>query len=94
MGRDLRLGILGCGNVGSALVDLLVENAELIEARAGVGLVPARVAVRNVRKRRSVPVPRRALTSDARSVVTDPQIDIVVEVCGGIEGTRDRKSVV
>jgi homoserine dehydrogenase len=89
VGRDLRLGILGCGNVGSALAELLVENADLIRGRVGVGLEPARIAVRSTRKRRTVDLPRSVFTTDARAVVTDPSIDIVVEVRGGIEGTRE-----
>jgi homoserine dehydrogenase len=89
VGRDLRLGILGCGNVGSALVELLVDNADLIRGRVGVGLEPARVAVRSTRKRRAGVLERSVFTTDAHSVVTDPTIDIVVEVRGGIEGTRE-----
>ena len=46
----VRVGLLGCGHVGSALVRLIVDHADLIESRAGVRIEIARVAVRNLRR--------------------------------------------
>jgi homoserine dehydrogenase len=80
--------LLGCGNVGSALVRLIQDHADVIEARSGVPLEVARVAVRDVKKDRGLALPIRCFTDDAESVVTDPDIDIVVEVIGGIEPAR------
>lgn len=85
----IRLGVLGCGNVGAALVKLVGEQADAIEARSGVRLEVAKVAVRNVSAQRAVQLPEGVLTRDAASVVTDPSIDIVVELIGGIEPARE-----
>src|SRR4029453_15428388 len=52
--RTVRVGLLGCGNVGSALVRLVGENADLITARAGVPIEIARVLVRDAAKQRDV----------------------------------------
>ena len=79
----IRLGVLGCGNVGAALVRLVGEQADAIEARSGVRLEVAKVAVRNLSAQRAVALPEGVLTRDAASVVTDPSIDIVVELIGG-----------
>src|SRR5262249_26163329 len=57
-------------------------------SRSGVPLEVARVAVRDVKKDRGLALPSRCFTDDAESVVTDPDIDIVVEVIGGIEPAR------
>jgi homoserine dehydrogenase len=84
----VRVGILGCGNVGSALVRLLDENADLISRRAGVRLEPLRIAVRNLSKERDVTLAPGILTNDAESVVTDPDVDLVVETIGGVEPAR------
>jgi homoserine dehydrogenase len=87
--RQIRLGVLGCGNVGAALVDLVGAQAAAIEARTGVRLEVARVAVRNLSAPREVQLPEGVLTRDAFDVVNDPSIDVVVEVIGGIEPARE-----
>jgi len=88
MATPLKVGLLGCGNVGGALVHLLVEDSERIASRTGLQLSLAGVAVRSQSREREAPVPAGLLTSDAQSVVADPEVDIVVEVIGGIEPAR------
>jgi homoserine dehydrogenase len=85
---SVRVGILGCGNVGAALVELLVERADAIAASTGVRLELTRVAVRSTAKERGYPIPDGVLTNDAEAVVGDPDVDVVVEVIGGIEPAR------
>ena len=89
MTRQIRLGVLGCGNVGAALIELIGAQADAIEARTGVRLEVARVAVRNLSAPRDVALPDGVLTRDAHEVVADPTIDVVVEVIGGIEPARE-----
>jgi len=84
----VRVGVLGCGHVGSALVRMVFEHGDLIEARTGVRLEIGRVAVHNLSRERDVPLPADRFTNDAESVVLDPDIDLVVEVIGGIEPAR------
>jgi homoserine dehydrogenase len=84
----VRVGLLGCGHVGSPLVRLIDEHADVIEARAGVRVEVTRVAVRNLALERDVPLPASRFTHSAEEVVADPDIDIVVEVIGGIEPAR------
>jgi homoserine dehydrogenase len=87
--EPVRVGLLGCGNVGAALVELIRTRSEDIAARTGLALEVARVAVRSITKERSVALPDGVLTHDAAGVVTDPDIDVVVEVIGGIEPARE-----
>jgi homoserine dehydrogenase len=87
--EPVRVGLLGCGNVGAALVELIRTRSEDIAARTGLALEVARVAVRSITKERSVALPDGVLTHDAAGVVTDPDIDLVVEVIGGIEPARE-----
>jgi homoserine dehydrogenase len=86
--ETVRVGLLGCGHVGAPLVRLIEDNADLIEQRAGVHLEVSRVAVRNLARERDVPLPASRFTNDAESVVADPDIDIIVEVIGGVEPAR------
>jgi homoserine dehydrogenase len=88
-GRQVRIGVLGCGNVGSAFVSLATERAKEIEARTGIHLDIVRVAVRNLSRSRDVEIDPALMTNDALTVVTDPDIDLVVEVIGGIEPARE-----
>jgi homoserine dehydrogenase len=87
--NHLSVGLLGCGNVGAALVELIDEERKTIASRVGVELDVARIAVRSTSKSRPVAVPGDVFTTDARSVVEDPAIDVVVEVIGGIEPARE-----
>src|SRR5437016_2713875 len=87
-GGKVRVGLLGCGHVGGALASLLINGADTITTRTGLQLELAKVAVRSTAKERPVPLPEGIMTIDAQSVVTDPSVDIVVEVIGGIEPAR------
>ena len=85
----VRVGVLGCGNVGAALVQLVASEREVIARRTGVLLEITRVAVRNLSRDRDVSLADGVLTRDAHDVVNDPNIDVVVEVIGGIEPARE-----
>jgi len=88
-GNHVRIGVLGCGNVGAAFVQLVTEQAAAIEARTGIRLEVTRVAVRNVSREREVDLAAGVLVRDARAVVDDPEVDLVGEVIGGIEPARE-----
>ncbi|NNE11777.1 MAG: homoserine dehydrogenase, partial [Ilumatobacter sp.] len=87
--RTIRIGLLGCGNVGGALVPLIEAQSDVIEARTGLRLEITRLAVRNMSKDRGTELADGVLTRDAHDVVTDPDVDLVVEVIGGIEPARE-----
>lgn len=84
----VRVGLLGCGNVGAALVRLVDEHADIVAARAGVRIEVARVAVRDLGRSREVKLAASAFTDDPAAVVADPDVDVIVEVMGGVEPSR------
>jgi homoserine dehydrogenase len=87
MGEVLRVGMLGCGNVGAAVARLLRDHAADIERRAGVRVEIVRVAVRDPSKKRDAsPLPN--LVKEPDDVVTADDVDVVLELIGGIEPAR------
>jgi len=81
----LRVVLLGCGTVGSEVYRLLGEQAADLAARAGAQLEVAGIAVRQPAKYQDLPGAGPLLTTDADSLVTRPDTDIVIELTGGLE---------
>ncbi|WP_109507652.1 homoserine dehydrogenase [Nocardioides speluncae] len=86
--KNLKVAVLGCGSVGSQVVRLLTEQADDLASRAGATLELAGVAVRRLDADREVEVPAELLTTDAIGLVARDDIDLVIEVIGGIEPAR------
>jgi homoserine dehydrogenase len=84
----IRIGILGCGVVGSQVATQLLRHHEELSTRSGAELILTKIAVRDSKIERDGIDPM-LLTTDARSIVTDPEIDLIVEVMGGIEPARE-----
>jgi homoserine dehydrogenase len=84
----LKVALLGCGIVGSQVARLLTEQDDDLAVRVGARLELAGIAVRRVAHPRSADIDRALLTADAHALVSRPDIDIVVEVIGGIEPAR------
>jgi homoserine dehydrogenase len=86
MSDALKVALLGCGTVGGAVLRLLSEQSDDLAARIGRRVEVAGVAVR--RPDRHPEVPAELLTTDALALATRPDVDLVVEVIGGIEPAR------
>jgi homoserine dehydrogenase len=87
-GAALKVALVGCGVVGSAVYRLLTEQSADLAARAGAALEVVGVAVRDPGRARSVTVDPALLTTDAATLVTRPDVDIVIELIGGDEPAR------
>src|ERR1700722_5588123 len=81
--KPVKVGLLGIGTVGSGTFHVLERNREEITRRAGRQIEIAMVAARNVEKARAIVGPGVPVVNDVRAVVTNSEIDIVVEVIGG-----------
>ncbi len=81
--RQIGVGLLGFGTVGAGVVDGLQKNRELLAQRVGADIVVRRIADVDLERDRGVSVDRAILTTDARAVINDPSVDIVVELIGG-----------
>jgi homoserine dehydrogenase len=85
----VRIGLLGCGTVGAAFVRLIEARRADIARRTGLELTVTRIAVRSLSTDRGLAVDPSIFTTDAASVATDPDIDVLVELIGGIEPANE-----
>jgi homoserine dehydrogenase len=83
--RTIRVGLIGCGVVGEGILSLLEDNASTIEGRLGAPIEVRRIVARDPSKRRPAAVPADRLSFDPEAVLSDPDIDVVVEAVGGLE---------
>ena len=98
--KPVRIGMLGCGVVGSQVARLLLADIEELSTRTGAKLELSRIAVRTIKPYEGLDP--ALFTTDPFSIVNDPQIDLIIEVMGGIEPARElimtaienRKSIV
>ena len=86
--KTLKVGMLGCGTVGSQVARLMVANKADLTSRAGADLELVKVAVRDTSVKREG-ISSNLITEDAQSVVNDPSIDLIIEVMGGISPAKE-----
>ena len=87
--KEINIGLLGCGTVGTGVARILINNKDLIRARVGANLILKWVADLDVTTDRGLRFDDGVLTTDAFRVVEDPDIDIVVEMIGGQDVAKD-----
>ena len=85
----VKVGVLGAGTVGGALVQRLLVDRNEIRQKAGVDLELRMVAVKHLDKPRGFEIPPEMITDQAMAVVSSPGIDVIVEAIGGLEPTGD-----
>jgi homoserine dehydrogenase len=87
--RVIQVGLAGLGNVGAGVYKNLEKNRALITQRTGADIRVARVAVRDLKRKRDVEVPDAILTTDWQELVNDPAIPVIVELIGGTTTAYD-----
>lgn len=85
MKTEIGVGLIGFGTVGSGVARVLIENAELIRRRVGVPIKLVRIADLDITRDRGIAIPPGVLTTDIQQVLTDPRVDIVIELMGGYD---------
>ena len=85
----VRVGLLGCGNVGAALAEILLTRAEDVAARTGIRLELVGIAVADPERERPIAIPAGLLGADAAALVARADVDVVVEVIGGLHPAHE-----
>lgn len=88
MVKSVSVGLLGLGTVGSGVVKIIKNHQDKLMHQIGCPVEIKKVAVRDRDKKRDVVLPEAVLTTNVEEVIHDPDIDVVIEVMGGIEETR------
>ncbi len=86
--REIKIGMLGFGTVGTGVIKILFQNQTSIEEKLGARIVIKKIADIDMERDRGINIPRETLTTDCMEVIDDPEIDIVVELIGGYEPAR------
>jgi homoserine dehydrogenase len=87
--KEIGIGLLGCGTVGTGVARILIQQADLIQSRVGARLTLKRVADIDTETDRGIAFPAGVFVDDAWPVVADPAVDIVLEMIGGKTLARD-----
>lgn len=87
--KEVKLGIIGLGTVGTGTLRLLERNADVIARRAGGALKIAKIATLNPSKPRAIPIDPAILTGDVNDILNDPEIAIVAELIGGVKPAKE-----
>ena len=86
--KEIKVGLIGFGTVGSGVARILQKNSKLIEKRMGAKLILKRIADIDLKTNRGVKLKPGVLTRRAEDVIKDPEIDIVMELMGGVEPAK------
>lgn len=100
--NSINVGIIGLGTVGTGTARILIENADIIRRRLGAPVVLRKISDLDIKRDRGIKLPGVRLTTSAQDLLTDPDIDIVVELIGGykpakefiLEAIKNKKHVV
>jgi len=87
--KTVNVGIIGFGTVGKGVVKTLLSKRKFLEERSGVSINLAKVADKDLRPRKGIRLPRRLLTKNIDSVIKDKNIDIIVELIGGMHPAKE-----
>ena len=88
--QQINVGIIGFGTVGSGTYDVLMTNKEIITDHVGADVVVRKIADLDIDSDRGgVPVDSALLATDAMEIINDPEIDVVVELIGGLKKARE-----
>ncbi len=87
--KKINVGLIGFGTVGSGVVKILREKRAMLSAKTGIEITVKKVCDKDFAGRRNVSVPRAMMSHDAAELINDPNIDVIIELIGGIHPAKD-----
>lgn len=87
--KKINIGLIGFGNIGSGVVKILQQRKTLLAQKIGIEIIIKKICDKDIASKRDVVVDKNLLTRDAFEIINDPQIDIIVELMGGINPAKE-----
>jgi homoserine dehydrogenase len=87
--KNIKIGVIGFGTIGAGVVKALVERGAFLKEKAGVDISVALVCDKDISSKRPIKISKKLLTTSLGKVLYDPDIDIIVELVGGIQPAKD-----
>ncbi len=87
--KKINLGLIGFGNVGSGVVKVLRERKTFLSEKIGLEINIKKICDKDIASRRNISIDKQLLTKNASEIINDPQIDILVELMGGIHPAKE-----
>ena len=87
--NSVNIGLIGAGTIGCGVYKTISENKDIIEKRTGIRLRIKKVADIDIKRKRPVKIPRKLFTTDARELIDDESISIIIELIGGTTAARE-----
>ena len=85
----INVGIIGFGTVGTGTAEILIKKRKVFEKKLGFSVVLKNIADLDVKRDRGLKLPKGVLIKDSEKILNDPDIDIVVELIGGIHPAKE-----
>ena len=87
--NSVNIGLIGAGTIGCGVYKTISENTDIIEKRTGIKLNIKKVADLDIKRKRPVKIPKKLFTTDARELINDESISIIIELIGGTTAARE-----
>jgi len=87
--RKINIGLIGFGNIGCGVIKILQLRKSLLSQKIGIEIVIKKICDKDIIKKRGLSIDKNLLTTDANEIINDPQIDIVVELIGGLSPAKE-----
>lgn len=87
--NTVKVGLMGLGTVGTGVVRIIQGHQDDLRNQTGLSIEVKKILVRNLEKERTVSIPSEKITTQVEDLVNDPEIDVIVEVIGGIHPTKE-----
>jgi len=87
--KKINVGLIGFGNVGSGMIKILQEKKSFLSNKIGFQINIKKICDKDIASKRSISVEKNLLTRNIKEIINDPQIDIVVELIGGIHPAKE-----
>ncbi|MFA5199930.1 MAG: homoserine dehydrogenase [Candidatus Omnitrophota bacterium] len=87
--RKINIGLIGLGNIGCGVVKILQQRKSLLSQKIGIEIIIKKICDKDLSKKRDITIDKNLLTSNVNEIIDDPQIDIVVELIGGLSPAKE-----